>query len=246
MRDSADLRLPGLQDGLVRAVFETGTPTVLVVVSGRPLALGWIVEKVPAILQAWLPGEEGGAAVADVLFGDFNPGGKLPLSIPERVGQVPVYYGHKPSGGRSQVWGDYVETGTAPAFEFGYGLSYTTFEMGNLRIEPAEVRRQDRLSVGVDLRNTGDRPGEEVVQLYINDMVASITRPVKELKAFRRIGLQPGETKTVRFELPVEALGFYDRDMLFTVEPGTFKVMVGRSSRDILLEGMFEVLAALS
>jgi beta-glucosidase len=246
MRDSADLRLPGLQDGLVRAVFETGTPIVLVVVSGRPLALGWIVEKVPAILQAWLPGEEGGAAVADVLFGDFNPGGKLPISIPDRVGQVPVYYGHKPSGGRSQVWGNYVETGTAPAFEFGYGLSYTTFEMGNLRIEPAEVRRQDRLSVRVDLRNTGDRPGEEVVQLYINDMLASVTRPVKELKAFRRIGLQPGETKTVQFELPVEALGFYDRDMLFTVEPGTFKVMVGRSSRDILLEGMFEVLAELS
>ncbi|MFP3898941.1 MAG: glycoside hydrolase family 3 N-terminal domain-containing protein [Dehalococcoidia bacterium] len=246
MRDSAQLGLPGVQDELVRAVFATGTPVLLVIVNGRPLGLGWIADKIPAILQAWLPGEEGGNAVADVLFGHYNPGGKLPISFPEKVGQVPVYYGHKPSGARSQVWGDYVETGTAPAFEFGYGLSYTTFELGNLRVEPARITAQPLLSVSVDVRNTGHRAGEEVVQLYINDVAASITRPVKELKGFRRIGLEPGETRTVRFELPVEALGFYDREMKFAVEPGVFKVMVGRSSRDIVLEGEFEVSTELA
>lgn len=240
MRDSAQLRLPGVQDDLVRAVFETGTPVVLVIVNGRPLALGWITEKIPAVLQAWLPGEEGGNAVADVLFGHYNPGGKLPVSFPEAVGQVPVYYGHKPSGARSQVWGDYVDTGTTPAFEFGYGLSYTAFELSNLRIEPARITAQSGLSVTVDVRNTGDRAGEEVVQLYINDVFASITRPVKELKGFRRIALEPGEAGSVRFEVPVEALGFYDRKMRFAVESGVFKVMVGRSSKDIVLEGEFE------
>ncbi len=201
---------------------------------------------IPAIIQAWLPGEEAGNAIADVLFGDCNPGGKLPISIPERVGQVPVYYGHKPSGARSQVWGDYVETGSGPAFEFGYGLSYTSFEFSNLRIEPAQIRGHTRISVQVDVRNTGNRPGEEVVQLYINDIFASVTRPVKELKGFRRIALEPGETGTVQFELPVETLGFYDQDMRFTVEPGAFKVMVGRSSQDIVLEGVFEILAELA
>ncbi|MBE0430431.1 MAG: glycoside hydrolase family 3 C-terminal domain-containing protein, partial [Dehalococcoidia bacterium] len=242
MRDSAELRLPGVQDDLVKAVFETGTPVVLVLVNGRPLALGWMAKQIPAIVQAWLPGEEGGNAIADALFGDYNPGGKLPVSMPERVGQVPVYYGHKPSGARSQVWGDYVEASTGPAFEFGYGLSYTTFEMSNLRIEPARIRAEDTVSVQVDVRNTGSRYGDEVVQLYINDPSASVTRPVKELKGFRRIALEPGGTQTVLFDLPAETLGFYDREMRFAVEPGTFKVMVGRSSRDIVLEGVFEVL----
>jgi beta-glucosidase len=216
---------------------------VLILVDGRPLALGWIIEKIPAIIEAWLPGEEGGNAVADVLFGDYNPGGKLPISFPEKVGQVPVYYGHKPSGARSQLWGNYVDAGTSPAFEFGYGLSYTIFNFSNLRIEPKRVRLTGKTSIKVDIENTGNRAGEEVVQLYINDVVASITRPVKELRGFKRIALEPGETKTMEFELPTETLGFYDKDMKFTVEPGVFKVMVGRSSKDIVLEGEFEVIA---
>jgi beta-glucosidase len=243
LRDSAELRLPGVQDDLVRVIYETGTPVVLVIVDGRPLVLGWIIEKIPAIIEAWLPGEEGGNAVADVLFGYYNPGGKLPISFPAKVGQIPVYYGHKPSGGRSQFWGDYVDASTSPAFEFGYGLSYTTFKFSNLRVEPKRVTLAGKISVKVDIENTGSRAGEEVAQLYINDVVASITRPVKELKGFKRIALEPGETRTVEFELPTEALGFYDKDMEFTVEPGVFKAMVGRSSKDIILEDEFEVVA---
>jgi len=241
MRDSVEIRLPGVQDELVRAIHETGTPVILILVDGRPLVLGWIVEKIPAIIEAWLPGEEGGNAVADVLFGDYNPGGKLPISFPANVGQIPVYYGHKPSAGRSQFWGDYVDASTSPAFEFGYGLSYTTFNFTNLRIEPKRVALTGKTSVKVDIKNTGSKAGEEVVQLYINDVFAKITRPVKELRGFKRIALEPSETKKVEFELPTEALGFYDKDMKFTIEPGIFKVMIGRSSKDIVLEGKFEV-----
>jgi beta-glucosidase len=243
MRDRVELCLPGVQEDLVKAIYETGTPTVLVLVDGRPLTLGLIAEKVPATLEAWLPGEEGGTAVADVLFGDYNPGGKLPISFPRKVGQIPVYYAHKPSGARSQLWGDYVDASTSPAFEFGYGLSYTTFKLGNLKIQPNRVRLTGKILIKVDIENTGNRSGEEIVQLYVNDMVASITRPVKELKGFKRMALKPAETRTIEFELPVEKLGFYGKDMKFIVEPGMFKIMIGRSSKDIVLEGQFEVVA---
>ncbi|MBM3118247.1 MAG: beta-glucosidase [Chloroflexi bacterium] len=241
MRDSAELRLPDVQEDLVKAIYETGTPTVVILVNGRPLALEWIAKKIPAIIAAWLPGEEGGHAVADILFGDYNPGGKLPITFPKKVGQIPIYYGLKPSGGKSQFWGDYVDCSIKPAFEFGYGLSYTTFEFTNLRIEPKQVSPKGKVSIKVDIKNTGSRAGDEVVQLYINDVVACITRPIKELKGFKRIALDPDKTKTVKFELPVEMLGFYDKNMQLIVEPGTFKIMVGRSSKDILLNGEFEV-----
>lgn len=241
MRDRAELGLPGVQEDLVKAIYETRTPVVVVVVDGRPLALEWMAANIPAIVEAWLPGEQGGNAVADVLFGNYNPGGKLPISFPAKVGQIPVYYGHKPSGARSQLWGDYVDASTEPLYEFGYGLSYTNFEFSDLKIEPKKVKPNGRVVVKVDVKNTGGRAGEEVVQLYINDVVASITRPVKELKGFKRIALAPGEKKTVEFELPVENLAFYGRDMKLVVEPGIFKVMVGRSSKDIVLEGEFEV-----
>ena len=243
MRDRVELCLPGVQEDLVKAIYETGTPTVLVLVDGRPLTLGLIAEKVPAVLEAWLPGEEGGTAVADVLFGDYNPGGKLPISFPRKVGQIPVYYAHKPSGARSQLWGDYVDASTSPAFEFGYGLSYTTFKLGNLKIQPNRVRLTGKILIKVDIENTGNRSGEEIVQLYVNDMVASITRPVKELKGFKRMALKPAESRTIEFELPVETLGFYGKDMKFIVEPGMFKIMIGRSCKDIVLEGQFEVMA---
>ncbi len=241
MRDSAELRLPGVQEELVRKIYETGTPTVVILVNGRPLVLDWIAKKIPVIIQAWLPGEEGGNAVADVLFGDYNPSGKLPISFPEKVGQIPVYYGHKPSGARSQLWGNYVDAGTSPTFEFGYGLSYTTFELGNLRVEPKQIPSTGEVLIKVDVRNTGTRAGEEVVQLYINDVVASITRPVKELKGFKRVALRPGETKTVEFQLPAHMLGFYNKDMELIVEPGVFKVMIGRSSKDIAVQDEFEI-----
>ncbi|HEX7363552.1 MAG TPA: glycoside hydrolase family 3 C-terminal domain-containing protein, partial [Dehalococcoidia bacterium] len=242
MRDRVDLGLPGVQEDLVKAIYETGKPVVLVLVDGRPLCLGWIVDKIPAIIEAWLPGEEGGRAVADVLFGDYNPGGKLPVTFPRKPGQIPVYYAHKPSGSRSQLWGDYVDCSTNPTFDFGYGLSYTTFMLSNLRLAPKRVSVDGKISIKVDVANTGTRNGEEVVQLYVNDIVASVTRPVKELKGFKRISLEPAEKKTVEFELPVHKLGFHDQDLKYTVEPGMFKIMVGNSSRDIALEDQFEVI----
>jgi beta-glucosidase len=241
MRDRVKLGLPGVQEKLVRAVYETGTPIVLVLVNGRPYTLRWLAEKIPAIIEAWLPGEEGGTALADVLFGDYNPGGKLPISFPEKEGQIPVYYARKPSGRKAPVWGDYVDGSARPLYEFGYGLSYTTFEFSDLAISPIKIPTDGEVAVQLTVKNTGKRAGDEVVQLYINDVIASVTRPVKELKGFQRIHLESGERTTVAFRLPAGLLAFYNLDMQRVVEPGIFKVMVGRSSEDILLEGEFEV-----
>jgi beta-glucosidase len=241
MRDRSVLGLPGVQEELVKAVYETGTPVVLVLVNGRPYALKWLAENIPAIINAWEPGEEGGKAVADVLFGDYNPGGKLPVTFPRSEGQIPVYYAHKPSGRKSAVWKDYVDGSAAPLFEFGYGLSYTTFEFSNLAVKPAKIPAEGTVTIGVDVTNTGKKAGDEVVQVYINDVLASVTRPVKELKAFERIHLKPGEKKTATFRIPAESLAFYDKNMERKVEPGVFKVMIGSSSADIRLEGEFEV-----
>jgi len=239
--DRADLGLPGVQQALVEAVVGTGTPTVVVLINGRPLALPWIAEHVPAVLEAWLPGEEGGNAVAEVLFGDVAPGGKLPISLPRSVGQVPVYYGHKPSGGRSQVRGDYGDLPASPLFPFGHGLSYTRFEYVKVELSAAQVPPTGTIDVRVEVKNVGPRPGEEVVQLYVHDVVASVTRPVKQLKGFQRLALAPGETRRVTFHLDVGQMAFYDRDMEFVVEPGRVEVLVGSSSEDIRLTGSFEI-----
>jgi beta-glucosidase len=241
MRDRSMLDLPGIQEELVRAVHETGTPVVLVLVNGRPFALRWLAENIPAIIAAWLPGEDGGRAVAEVLFGDYNPGGKLPVSFPRNEGQLPVYYYRKPSGGKSSAWGDYVDGNPDPLFEFGYGLSYTTFEFGNLIVKPTRIPVDSTVTIKADVKNTGEMSGEEVVQLYINDIIATVTRPVKELKAFKRIYLESGEKKTVTFRLPAGELAFYDKKMERKVEPGIFKVMIGNSSANIRLEGEFEI-----
>jgi beta-glucosidase len=239
--DSADLGLPGVQQALVEAVVATGTPTVVVLINGRPLALPWIAEHVPAILEAWLPGEEGGNAVADVLFGDAPPGGKLPVSLPRSVGQVPVYYGHKPSGGRSQWRGEYADLPTTPLFPFGHGLSYMRFEYGSLKVSAAQVAATGAVEVRVEVTNAGSRSGEEVVQLYVHQAVAGVTRPVKQLRGFRRIAIEPGERRRVTFHLDVSQLALYDRDMQFVVEPGRVDVLVGSSSEDIRLTGSFEI-----
>ncbi len=241
-RDRADLGLPGVQQALVETIAAIGKPTVVVLVNGRPLAIPWIAENVPAVVEAWLPGEEGGAAVADVLFGDANPGGKLPVTFPRAVGQIPIFYNHKPSGGRSNWHGDYVSLSSKPLYPFGHGLSYTRFEFANLEIEPRQVEIDGCVTVRAAIRNVGERAGEEVVQLYIRDEVASIPRPVKELKGFKRLHLAPGETCTVDFELPLDLLAFYDQAMQFVAEPGTIQVMVGSSSQDIHLTGSFEIL----
>jgi beta-glucosidase len=237
-RDRATLGLPGIQDELVRAVYETGTPIVIVLTTGRPLTIPWMAEHIPAILEAWLPGEEGANAIADVLFGDFNPGGKLPMSFPKDIGQIPTFYNHKPSGGRTNWNGDYVDMTTKPLFPFGHGLSYTTFEFSNLRIDGASG---DSVTVGVDVTNVGKRSGDEVVQLYLHDPVASVTRPVKELKGILRLTFQPGEKRTVTFQFSVNQMAFYNRTMDYVVEPGTIEVMVGSSSNDIRLTGTFEI-----
>jgi len=242
MRDRETLNLPGVQEDLVKAIYETGTPVVLVLATGRPTVMKWLAENIPAITCAWEPGEEGGNAVADVLYGDYNPGGKLPNSFPLYEGQIPIYYAHKPSGRKKDTWTDYVEGTATPLYCFGHGLSYATFKFSNLVIVKAKITATGTLTVKCDVKNTGKRAGDEVVQLYINDVVASITRPVKELKAFERVTLKPGEAKTVTFSVPADALAFYNIDMERKVEPGMFKVMVGNSSVNILLEGEFEVI----
>ncbi len=242
--DRADLELPGVQQALVEAIVASGRTVVVVLINGRPLALPWIAAHVPAVVEAWLPGEEGGSAVADVLFGDYNPGGKLPLSLPVTVGQVPVYYNHKPSGGRSNWKGDYVGVRSHPLFPFGHGLSFTRFEYANLQIDPQRAAPADTVRIQVDITNVGERCGDEVVQLYLHDVVASVTRPVKELKGFERIELEAGECKNVKFEIPVDRLSFYDQNMRRIVEPGTIEVLVGSSSEDIRLTGQFEIVGA--
>ncbi len=240
-RDRADLDLPGVQQQLVEAVVATGTPTVVVLVNGRPLSINWIAEHVPAIVEAWLPGEEGGGALADVLFGVVNPGGKLPMTFPRSVGQVPLYYGHKPSGGRSHWKTTYVDLSNEPLFPFGFGLSYTTFELSDLRLDRQSAEAGQTVAVQVDVTNTGALAGDEVVQFYARNAAASVTRPLKELAGFRRVHLMPGERRTVTLDLAVNQLAFLDRDMRWVVEPGQVRVMAGTSSVDLPLAVGFEI-----
>ncbi len=240
--DRAILDLPGVQQQLVEAVHATGTPVVVVLTNGRAMTLGWIAENIPSVLVAWLPAEQGGAAIADALFGDVNPGGKLPVSFPQHVGQVPLFYNHKPSGGRSHWQGQYVEMSTKPLYPFGHGLSYTQFDYADLYITPQQVSGEGIVEMSFTLTNSGTCAGEEVVQLYVGDPIASVTRPVITLKGFKRIALQPGETKTVTFSFDVRHLAFYDRNMRYQVEPGEITVKIGSSSQDIRLSGSFEII----
>ncbi len=240
-RDRTTLDLPGVQEQLVRAVAATGTPVVLVLVTGRPGASEWAHDHAAAVLLAWLPGEEGADAIADVLTGAANPGGKLPVSYPRRVGQVPVYYGHKISGGRSHWKGDYVDAPSSPLYPFGYGLSYTTFHVGDVAPAAGEIPWNGSLSVAATVTNTGDRSGDEVLQLYVRDPRASVTRPVLELKAFARVELAPGEAKRVVFDVPVGQLGFHGRDLQYVVEPGEIEVFLGTSSADVRTAGSITV-----
>jgi beta-glucosidase len=240
-RDSVDLRLPGVQSELAQAVMATGKPVVLVLVNGRPLAIPELAGKASAILETWLPGEEGGAAVADVLFGEVNPGGKLPITFPRHVGQVPIFYNQKPSGGKSNWYWNYVSVESGPLYPFGHGLSYTTFEYGDFSLSARQIEAGGVLDGSLNIKNTGKMTGDEVVQLYICDEYGCVPRPVKELKGFTRLTLQPGETRRLTFHLPVNQLAFYDEEMNLVVEAGTVRVMVGSSSADIRCEGLFEI-----
>jgi len=243
--DVASLDLTGRQEELLKAVHATGTPTVLVLVNGRPLSIRWASEHVPAILEAWLPGERGGEAVADVLFGDREPEGRLPITVPRHVGQLPVAYDHKPSKSYwiREGWGKpYADMSPEPLFEFGHGLSYTLFTYANLRVTPSAIRRDGAVEVSADVANVGTRPGTEVVQLYLRDPVASVVLPVQRLRGFEKVALEPGAARTVRFLLRPDALALLDGGLRWTVEPGAFEVGVGSSSRKIHLTGRFEVL----
>ncbi|HXA45808.1 MAG TPA: glycoside hydrolase family 3 N-terminal domain-containing protein, partial [Candidatus Angelobacter sp.] len=231
MGDRTSLELIGRQNELVSALLATGKPMVALIFNGRPLAINQVAQHVPAILECWYLGQECGHAVAEVLFGDHNPGGKLPISIPRSVGQLPVFYNHKPSARRGFLWDD-----ATPLFPFGFGLSYTTFALKNVRLAKKRMSRTGSTRVLVDVTNTGNRFGTEVVQLYIRDLVSSVTRPVKELKGFQKIKLQAGETKTVALDITPELLAFYDVNMKYVVEPGEFAIMVGNSSRDLDLQ----------
>lgn len=226
----AFLDLPGMQEQLLEAIVATGKPVVLVVMAGRPLTISWAAAHVPAIVWPWFAGTEGGNAIADVLFGDVNPGGKLPVTIPRTVGQVPIYYAHLPTGRppnpEDKFTSKYIDLASDPLYPFGFGLSYTKFEYSDLRIAPGEG---NTFTVSAKVKNSGSRAGDEVVQLYIHDPVASVSRPVKELKGFRRVTLAAGETRTVEFTLRPQDLSFWS-DKGWTLEPGEFEVWVGPSS----------------
>ncbi len=223
--DRDSLELLGAQNELIKAVVETGVPTVVMLINGRPLSINYVAEHVPAILEGWYLGQEGGTAAAQVLFGDVNPGGKLPITFPRSVGQLPDYYDYKPSRNRS-----YIFTSNEPLFHFGDGLSYTKFKFENLRIEPKQILPGGSATVRVDVTNTGEREGDEIPQLYVHQQVASVTRPVKQLAGFQRIHLKPGEKTTVEFQVTPAALSLINVDMHQVVEPGLFDIMVGPSS----------------
>ncbi len=238
--DIASLDLTGVQEDLIQAVFETGTPTVVVLINGRPLSTRWTSEHVPALVEAWEPGERGGEAVADVLFGNYNPSGRLAISVPRHSGQLPVYYNYKPSKA-DRIQQGYVDMPATPLYPFGYGLSYTRFEYGNLRSEPAQIRPGDEARVTFDVKNVGDRAGVDTVQLYIHEKYAPVSTPVKQLRGFEKVALNAGETKTVTFKLVPEDLQLLDIDMRCRVVPGDFEIMAGKSSAEISLQGILRV-----
>jgi beta-glucosidase len=243
--DVATLELTGLQKELVQAVYATGTPTVVVLINGRPLAVPWIADHVPAILEAWCPGEKGGEAIAEILFGEYNPNGKLPATFPRHAGQLPVYYNYKPSKSYwlEDGWGNsYADLDYKPLWEFGYGLSYTDFTYSGLTIFPEQAHPYRNIEITLNVKNTGKMEGAEIVQLYLRDVKSSVVRPVKELKGFEKIWLSPGEEQTVHFLLTPDDLSMYDRSMKKVIEPGIFRIMIGSSSERILLKDEFEIL----
>ncbi|UII32289.1 beta-glucosidase BglX [Fulvivirga ulvae] len=241
-RSRTNLQLPGVQQELLEAVYKVNPNIVLVLNNGRPLAITWAHEHIPAIVEAWQLGTESGRAIAQVLYGDYNPSGKLPMTFPRNVGQVPIYYNRKNTGRpfpnsddpQNVFWTHYSDVDNSPLYPFGYGLSYTQFSYNNLKLDRHTTEIGGKIEVAVELTNTGDRDGKEVAQLYVRDLVGSVTRPVRELKGFELVELKAGETKTIRFTLDHSSLGFYNNDGRYVVEPGDFKVFVGGDSNATL------------
>ncbi len=245
-RSRASLDLPGVQNELAELLQKTGKPIIAVLMNGRPLTINYLAENIPAILETWFLGNESGNAIADILFGDYNPSGKLPVTFPKSVGQVPLYYNHKNTGrpnnpAHQMYTTSYTDFTNAPLYPFGFGLSYTTFEYSNLSLSKNKISKEESIIASIDVKNTGDLEGEEIVQLYVRDLVGSVTRPVKELKDFKKIYLKPGELKHLEFVISPDKLKFYDINMNFTVEPGDFKLFIGTNSVD-LKEAAFSVL----
>jgi len=227
MGDRATLDLAGRQEDLVRAMLGTGKPVIVFLFNGRPLSVNYLANNVPVIFECWYLGQECGRAVAEVLFGDHNPGGKLPITVPRSAGHLPAFYNYKPSARRGYLWDD-----VSPLFPFGFGLSYTTFTLENVRLTKPRIKRNGSTQMLVDVTNTGRRQGTEVVQMYVRDRISSVTRPVKELRGFKRLSLEPGQKQTVALDLTPESLAFYDVNLKYVVEPGEFDILVGNSSRD--------------
>ena len=236
----SDISMPDAEENLLKALKATGKPLVLVLTTGRPLLLNWENENCDAILNTWNLGAEAGHAIADVLFGDVNPSGRLTTSFPRSNGQMPVYYNHKNTG---RPHGDtdpyrkfvscYMDVENGPLYYFGYGLSYTTFEYGDIKLSGKEMDQNGSITASITVKNTGEREGKETVQLYIHDIYSTSTRPVKELKGFQKINLKPGETKTVEFKITAEELKYYDHDLNFVCEPGDYEIMIGANSNDV-------------
>lgn len=225
--DRMTLNLAGNQLELIQEIHKLGKPIIVIYINGRPIAEPWVEEHADAVLEAWYPGQEGGHAIADILFGDVNPSGRLTLSIPKHVGQLPVYYYGKRSRGKR-----YLESDTSPLYPFGYGLSYTTFSYDKLMLSKDSITAEGKLTASIRVTNTGSKAGAEVVQLYISDVVSSVTRPSKELKGFQKVFLEPGETREVQFEIGGEQLQYIGRDLLPVVEPGLFHIEIGRHVND--------------
>ena len=239
-----DLDIPQAQKELLAALLKTGKPVVLVLFTGRPITLGWEKKNVPAILNVWFGGSEAGSAIGDVLFGDVNPSGKLTTTFPQNIGQVPIYYSHKNTGrplpeGKwfEKFSSNYLDVSNDPLYPFGFGFSYTYFSYSDLKLSSSSMKTTGKITATITVKNTGSYEGKEVVQLYIRDLVGSITRPVKELKGFQKISLKPGESRTVSFTITVNDLKFYNSDLKFVAEAGDFKVFIGGNSRDVIEAG---------
>lgn len=247
-KSRSNIHLPGVQEELIRAIYATGKPVVVLINAGRPLIFNWTSEHVPAILYTWWLGSEAGNAIADVLFGDYNPSAKLPISFPRTEGQIPIYYSHFNTGRPATNDSDrfyrsaYIDLSIYPQYEFGYGLSYTNFSYSNLQLNKLKMKRNETITVSCTITNTGKYAGEEIVQLYLRDKVSQPVRPVKELKDFKKIMLRPGESKTIQFVIDKEKLSFYDDQLKWITQPGEFDLMIGASCSDIRLKSGFELI----
>jgi beta-glucosidase len=246
-KSRSSIGLPGVQEELIKAVYAAGKPVVVLINAGRPLIFNWTADNIPAILYTWWLGSEAGNAIADVLFGDYNPSGKLPMSFPRTEGQIPIYYssfntGRPATSDKDKFYrSSYIDLSIYPKYEFGYGLSYTSFQYTALQLNKKKISGKEPLEISFVLTNNGRYAGEEVVQLYLRDRVGSVVRPVKELKDFQKLSLKAGESKTIRFRVDREKLCFYNAKLEWQAEPGMFDLMIGSSSRDIRLKDEFEL-----